>query len=242
MREDTQVMKLKGIEPNKQIYNSLVRVYGRVCSLPDLPDAYRETAVMDTWKIVEEASARGMVDTILLNNVMTVHANALEVDKLEGLVLPLYEKHGLQMDSYSYEVLMVLHYNLKDFNTAVRMYRQFEKQMDDRKARDIEVRGEYAAKREVPRDDMRQTFNMLETLLQIGIRMMDMPMVLEALAGFKKINRHPKNSSLKFLGNLKGLPEEIQVSLMEFKIRFGAAKMKKTKTNSEGPVKDPQDD
>ena len=28
---------------------------------------------------------------------------------------------------------------------------------------------------------------------------------------------------------------------MDFKIRFGKAKLKKTKTDSEGPVKDPQD-
>ena len=67
--------------------------------------------------------------------------------------------------------------------------------------------GKYEVGREKVRDDMRPTFNMLETYIQIGIRMMDMPMILEALEAFKKLNRHPKNSTLKFLGNLKGLPE-----------------------------------
>lgn len=46
----------------------------------------------------------------------------------------------------------------------------------------------------------------METYLQIGIRLMDMKMVLDALEMFKKLNRHPKNSTLKFLGNLKNLP------------------------------------
>ncbi len=57
---------------------------------------------------------------------------------------------------------------------------------------------------------------------------------------FKKLGRHPKNSTLKFLGNLKNLPIEIQTSLMEFKIRFGSAKLAKTRSNSEKSVKDPQ--
>lgn len=76
--------------------------------------------------------------------------------------------------------------------------------------------------------------------IQIGIRLMDMNMILEALNIFKELKRHPKNSTLKFLGNLKNLPEEILVALMDFKIRFGNAKEKKTKTNSEKQVDDPQ--
>ena len=81
-------------------------------------------------------------------------------------------------------------------------------------------------------EDLRPTFNALELYIQIGIRLMNMHMILEALSIFKQMNRHPKNSTLKFLGNLTNLPEEIQVSLMDFKIRFGAAKLAKTKTNS----------
>jgi hypothetical protein len=61
----------------------------------------------------------------------------------------------------------------------------------------------------------------METYLQIALRMMDMPRVLEALDMFKRLKRHPKNSTLKFLGNLKNLPIEIRTSLMDFKIRFG---------------------
>jgi hypothetical protein len=46
--------------------------------------------------------------------------------------------------------------------------------------------------------------------------MMDMKQVLDALKMFKEYKRMPKNETLKFLGNLKNLPEEIQVSLMDF--------------------------
>ena len=76
-------------------------------------------------------------------------------------------------------------------------------------------------------ENLRPTFTALHCYLDIGIRMMDMNQVLDALSLFKKMNRTPKNATLKFLGNLKNLPEEIQVSLMEFKIQFGKAKLSK---------------
>ena len=54
---------------------------------------------------------------------------------------------------------------------------------------------------------MRPTFNAMHTYLEIGIKMLDMNQVLDALSLFKKYKRLPKNETLKFLGNLKGLPE-----------------------------------
>lgn len=92
-------------------------------------------------------------------------------------------------------------------------------------------RGKHQTEIDAMREDLRPTFNAMETYLQIGIRLMDMNMVLKALDMFKKLKRHPKNSTLKFLGNLKNLPVEIQTSLMEFQIRFGAAKLAKTRSS-----------
>ena len=61
-------------------------------------------------------------------------------------------------------------------------------------------------KKDQNREDIRPTFQAMETYLQIGIRLMDMQMVLKALNMFKELKRQPKNSTLKFLGNLKNLP------------------------------------
>ena len=43
--------------------------------------------------------------------------------------------------------------------------------------------------------------------LDIGIKMMDMRMVLDGLKMFKKLGRMPKNETLKHLGTMKNLPE-----------------------------------
>lgn len=87
------------------------------------------------------------------------------------------------------------------------------------------------------KEENRETFNMMHMYLDIGIRMMDMRMVLDGLNMFKKLKRMPKNETLKMLGTMKNLPEEILVSLMDFDIRFGNAKLSKM---NEGNKNDPQ--
>ena len=83
----------------------------------------------DTWKILEEVISKNMVDTVIINNVMLVYANSLQEDKIQGLILPLYQKFNLQMDSYSYEILVNLSYQKKDFNTAIRLWQQMNAQI-----------------------------------------------------------------------------------------------------------------
>jgi hypothetical protein len=78
---------------------------------------------------------------------------------------------------------------------------------------------------------------MMHMYLDIGIRMMDMRMVLDGLNMFKKLKRMPKNETLKMLGTMKNLPEEILISLMDFDVRFGNAKLSKM---NEGNKNDPQ--
>lgn len=120
------------------------------------------------------------------------------------------------MDSYSYEILVHMSYRKKDFNTAIRVWQQMKNKIEEKKEKEASEIGVYKANMNLLREDMRPTFNSLELYIQMGIRLMDMNMILEALEWFKKLKRHPKNSTLKFLGNLKNLPEEIVASLMDF--------------------------
>jgi pentatricopeptide repeat protein len=105
----------------------------------------------DTWKLLEEIISKNMLDTQILNNVMHVYANALQEDKIDGLILPLFDKFNLQMDSYSYEVLMDLHYKKKDFNTAIRVWQQMKVQLEENKQKFIEQKGAYRTEMEMTR-------------------------------------------------------------------------------------------
>lgn len=86
-----------------------------------------------------------MVDTVILNNVMMVYANSLKDDKIDGLILPLYEKFNLQMDAYTFEILVDMNYKKKDFNTALRVWEQMKLKFEERRQKEIETRGVYQA-------------------------------------------------------------------------------------------------
>ena len=108
-------MRLKKIEPTVVIYNSLIRVYANACLIERVTEEARGLMLVDTWKLLEEVIQKGMVDTGILNNVMLVYGNALQEEKIEGLILPLFDKFGLVMDGFSYEILMGVYYRRKDF-------------------------------------------------------------------------------------------------------------------------------
>jgi len=101
-------------------------VYAKACDIPSLDESYRETMIMDTWKILEEVIKKDMLDTVILNNVMLVYSNSLQEDKIDGLILPLFEKFNLEMNPITYEILIDLNYKKKDFKTAIRVWEQMK--------------------------------------------------------------------------------------------------------------------
>jgi hypothetical protein len=105
-RDAMQVMKSKGIEPNKYIYNALMRCYAAGCSLPHLPVETVDLFVEDAWRLLEEVGKANMIDTTILNNFLLIFVTALRTDEIEGLVLPLFGKYGFSKDKYTYEYLL----------------------------------------------------------------------------------------------------------------------------------------
>lgn len=71
-----------------------------------------------------------MVNSYILNNVMLVYANSLMEDEIEGLVLPLFDKFNIEMDPYSYEILVELSYRKKDFNKALRIWDKMKTKLE----------------------------------------------------------------------------------------------------------------
>lgn len=50
--EILKIMKICKISPTKEIYNSLLRVYGKVCDLPSMDENFREVILVDTFKLL----------------------------------------------------------------------------------------------------------------------------------------------------------------------------------------------
>ncbi len=74
-----------------------------------------------------------MVDTTILNNVLYVYAMSDQADKIDGLILPMYDKFGLEQNPYTYEILMDMYFKKNDFNTAIRIWNQAKTQMEEEK-------------------------------------------------------------------------------------------------------------
>jgi hypothetical protein len=82
------------------------------------------------------------------------------------------------MDSYTYEILVDLNYKKKDFNTAIRVWEQMKLKIEERKQAEVQKHGAYKANINAMREDLRPTFNSIELYIQMGIRLMNMSMIL----------------------------------------------------------------
>ncbi len=94
---------------------------------------FREVILVDTFKLLEEIQKKNMVDTTILNNVLYVYAMSDQADKIDGLILPMYDKFGLEQNPYTFEILMDMYFKKNDFNTAMRIWTQAKSQMEEKK-------------------------------------------------------------------------------------------------------------
>lgn len=68
----------------------------------------------------------GGVDTNVLNNMLSIYANSINTEEVDGLILPLYDKFKQEYNMYTFEILMEMYYKTKDFNTAMRVWNQMK--------------------------------------------------------------------------------------------------------------------
>lgn len=68
----------------------------------------------------------GGVDTNVLNNMLSIYANSINAEEVDGLILPLYDKFKQEYNMYTFEILMEMYYKTKDFNTAMRVWNQMK--------------------------------------------------------------------------------------------------------------------
>ena len=58
----------------------------------------------------------------ILNSMLWLHTSALRVEELDANVLPLYDKHKIRHDVYTYQHLSKLYCNLADYEMVLNMY------------------------------------------------------------------------------------------------------------------------
>lgn len=89
-----------------------------------------------------------------------------------------------------------MYHRMGELSTAMRIWHQMENKIKENKEVIIQKYDNHAdleLKINQLDENIRPTFNALHAYLDIGIKMMDMKQVLEALEMFKKYKRLPKN-------------------------------------------------
>lgn len=56
--------------------------------------------------------------------MLSIYANSINKEEIDGLILPLYEKFGQPHNMLTFEILIEMYYKLADYTTAMRVWKQ----------------------------------------------------------------------------------------------------------------------
>lgn len=124
----------------------------------------------------QQIEPQGIVNINILNSLVLLFANAMRPEELEHKVLPLFSKHRIKEDVFTYQTLAKLNLNLRELDKAIELCR---------KSPTVTVR-------------------ILEVLLECGLRKEKdgSDIICEALEKYVEIKRKPNKFLLKKLAIL----------------------------------------
>jgi len=135
----------------------------------------------------------------LLNSLLFVHTKANMKEKIEGLVLPLYEKYAIKRDTFTYQHLMEMYLAQRDMDTIDRLYGVMKS------------------------EGVEPSFYCMNYYLEMAMRLQDTNKIVEVLEDFIKAKKEPKPYLLKKLGKADDMPDTVFVLLQEFENKYGFA-------------------
>lgn len=204
-----QVAKENNIPMSTHVFTGLIRTYAGASrskeTLPELVKEYKK----DAWALFKQADENRMVNHHTLDALIDLHSASLDMEGVEGLVLPQYEQRGLQMGYSTYEILLKGYTDTQEIPKIVRIYEK--------------IRNEPAL----------LTANSLNIVLHNFIRLIDPVKIEEVLNQFLERKLQPKGHLLHSLGNSVNLPENLYVLLHKFDKKYGVISSKKYKIATE---------
>ena len=73
--------------------------------------------IKDAWELFEQMKEDPEVEinNHILNSLLLLHCNAIRTEEIEAYVLPLYEKHKIKYDVYTFQHLCKLYLNTMEY-------------------------------------------------------------------------------------------------------------------------------
>lgn len=194
-------MKEQNIALNVYMYNGLLRTYAGACAVPYCSAEIKELYVQDAWKLFKQLQTTQNIpmNVNILNSLLLVHTKADMKDKIEGLVLPLYEKYEIKRDTFTYQHLMEMYLAKREMDTIVKLYGVLKS------------------------EGLEPSFYCMNYYLEMAMRLQDTNKIVEVLEDFVKSKKEPKPYLLKKLGHADDMPDRVYLLLQEFQNKYGFA-------------------
>jgi pentatricopeptide repeat protein len=168
----------------------LIRTYAGACRIPYVKHEHIESYIKDSWEIMKYIEDNKMpIDKYVLNSMIEIHCAVHKKELVEGLVLPLFEKHGVEMDQFTYNYIIKMLVELRNHEEVFKLY-------DIIKQKDLTI--------------LEQTYN---SVLESGIRANKIDFIVESLQKLKENNLKPKEGLLKILSSLEDIPDRLYIEL-----------------------------
>lgn len=190
-------------------YCGLIKTYAGACQLEALPERLQQKFKKDAWNLFRQAEEKGFMSLHLLNALLLVHVRANDVQMMEGAVLPLYEKLGIELDNISIENIIFAYLQAREFPKLIRVW--------DRLQGNLDLINERS----------------LNTLLEAFVKLRDKEKVMDVLEIFLQRKKEPISRLLIVLGNAAKLPDDLHGLLLRFETKHGLVKDKMYKWRDE---------
>jgi pentatricopeptide repeat protein len=190
-------IKLLGYEINEYVCNGLMRTYAGASRLKYVRTEHLDAYIKDAWEIYYFMEKENIpINVVILNSLLEVHTVNHKIEQVEGLVVPLYEKHNIPMNSYSYQHIFGMMIDLRKFDEIVELYNN----MKENKI--------------VP------TQKVLNCYLEAGMRVKNSDIIVEALQEFRTIERTADPWLIRLLSGTYDLPDRIFAELKEHHLPY----------------------
>lgn len=186
-------IKLLGYKVNEHICNGLLRTYAGASRIPYVKVEHLESYINDAWEIYKFMEKENIpISVNVLNSLLEVHTANHKVDMVDGLVLPLFEKHNVPMNRFTYEHLFRMLIDKRNYEGIIDLWEKMK------------------------RNNMTPTQKTVNVYLESSLRANFSDGIVEALQTVKEIKKTPDPWLIRRLTNMYDLPDRIYVELQDF--------------------------
>lgn len=177
--------RLYGLEINQHIYNGLIRTLASATTI-GVREEHVEEWIQDAWNLFHKVQEEGyQVNVQLLNTMLYLHTKAVREEELETRVLPLYKKHKIQYDVYTYQHLIEFFREKQDADQVYKLYARLKAQ------------------------EIQPNKSILEATCFMALKQQDADLTYVLLKDYLSIQREPTQFILSSISQIRNVPDHL---------------------------------